>query len=37
MFDGRDDYEVQSYRALERESNGAGDIKSIISLIDKTR
>ena len=37
MFDGRDDFEVQSYRALERESNGAGDIKSIISLIDKTR
>ena len=37
MFDGRDDFEVQSYRALERETNGAGDIKSIISLIDRTR
>lgn len=37
MFDGHSDYQVHSYRSLERENTSAGDVKSLISLIDKTK
>lgn len=37
MFDGQSEYQVHTYRSLERENTSAGDVKSLISLIDKTK
>ena len=34
-FDGNEDFQVQSYRSLEKESSSAADMKALISLVDK--
>ena len=34
-FDGNEDFQVQSYRSLEKETSSAADMKSLISLVDR--
>ena len=35
-FDGQSDFQIQSYRSLEKENSSAADMKSLISLVDKS-
>ena len=35
-FDGEEDWETYSFRSLEKENSSASDVKSLISLMDKT-
>lgn len=36
-FDGQSDFQIQSFRSLEKENSSSADMKSLISLVDKNK